>query len=302
MKAMDGDGEAEKENEPQEPNNSPIDPNPGSKSEVCGPEPPNEQSSADSSPSEGKLGPEEFRQLKRTSLVWPSKHAHDAKSKYGGRDVVGYGHTPPKPLWPFECRVALSIVIQIDDGSEPCWLHGNSAVQERYPEVESMHDYGTRQGFWRLYDLITSANLPCTAFCSGMTLERNLPIAGALKNAPFWEIASSGYKSLAPGKNKKQQMENILRGSAVHSNLLGRKPVGYFSGSASPSFPGLRNLLCHAGGFLYDSDSCADDLPYWYLDFGSTPHLVIPQSDITDDGLSIKTSKQYFEYLKEALE
>jgi peptidoglycan/xylan/chitin deacetylase (PgdA/CDA1 family) len=139
--------------------------------------------------------------------------------------------------------------------------------------MESLYDYGSRAGFWRLHRMFTQRNMPCTVFAVGMALERNQQACKAMVDAK-WEVASHGYRwwdyqNVDPDTER----EHIQRTIEIHNNLLGRRPLGFYQGKPNEN---TRNLIVQEGGFLYDSDSYADDLPYWTMDYGDKPHLIIP--------------------------
>ena len=141
------------------------------------------------------------------NLNYISAHQNDGKSKYGGRDLVGYGANPPDPKWPNGAKVALNLVLNYEEGGENCLLHGDNEsekllseivgagaiVGQRHANMESLYDYGARAGFWRLQRLLTRKEVTCTVFGVGMAMERNLEACKAMKDAG-WEIASHGYR------------------------------------------------------------------------------------------------------------
>lgn len=221
--------------------------------------------------------------------VWPlSHHTNDAKSNYGGRDVVGYGEKPPDPKWPRGAKVAVNIVLNYEEGGENCLLHGDgesekllseivgaSAMKnQRHPNMESLYDYGSRSGFWRLHSLLTSKSIPVTVFAVGMALERNPEACRAMVKAG-WEIASHGYRwwDYTEGVAEDVEREHIRRTVEIHKKMVGNRPVGIYQGKPNAN---TRKLVVEEGGFLYDSDSYADDLPYWSSAHGDKPHLIIP--------------------------
>jgi peptidoglycan/xylan/chitin deacetylase (PgdA/CDA1 family) len=150
--------------------------------------------------------------------------------------------------------------------------------------VESMYDYGSRCGFWRLHRLFTSRKLPVTVYAVGMALERNVEAAGAMKEAGNWEVASHGYRWLDyQNVDEDVEREHIKRTIEVHQNLLGKRPFGMYQGKPSIN---TRKLVVEEGGFLYDSDAYSDDLPYWTMEYSpGRPHLVIPYTLTENDML-----------------
>jgi peptidoglycan/xylan/chitin deacetylase (PgdA/CDA1 family) len=248
--------------------------------------------------------------------IWPrSWHDNDGRSKYGGRNVIGYGPRAPKPMWPNMAKVALSFVIHYEEGSEMCLLHGDSTSEsqlteivgaqplegQRHLNVESLYDYGSRAGFWRLHRLFTAKHMKCTAFAAGMTLERNPQACVAMKEAG-WEVASHGYRLMNYQEvDEKIEREHMDRTIAIHQKVLGDAPAGIFLGR-----PSTNSRKLAARKFYYDSDSYSDELPFWTLENGS-PHLVIPytmtQNDmrfVTPGGFA--NGEQFNKFLMETLE
>jgi peptidoglycan/xylan/chitin deacetylase (PgdA/CDA1 family) len=161
----------------------------------------------------------------------------------------------------------LSLVLTVLFNIMACLTEG-----ERNLNMESMYDYGSRCGFWRLHRLFTSKKTPVTVFACGMALERNIQAVGAMKEAE-WEVASHGYRWLDYSEcDEETEREHMARTIEIHQNLLGKRPYGIYQGKPNAN---TRKMIVEEGGFLYDSDSYADDLPYWCLEYGR-PHLVIP--------------------------
>ncbi|CAJ1969568.1 unnamed protein product [Cylindrotheca closterium] len=244
-------------------------------------------------------------------------HENDGKSKYGFRDVVGYGKRPVVPHWPNKAKVALNFVINYEEGGERCILHGDDASEHLLsdipgatPEVggrnlnmESMYDYGSRVGFWRLHRLFTAKKLPVTVFAVGMALERNIEACGAMKEAD-WEVSSHGYRWIDHSKiDEKTEREYLAKTIEIHQNLLGKRPFGFYQGKPSEN---TRRLVIEEGGFLYDSDSYADDLPYWTMDYAEgRPHLIIPYT-LTENDMKFtnggwSADEDFANHLKETL-
>lgn len=205
------------------------------------------------------------------------------------RDLVGYGENPPDPKWPKGAKVALQIVLNYEEGGESCLLHGDEKSEhllseivgataypaQRHVNMESLYDFGSRAGFWRLHRLLTRKKVPCTVFAVGMALQRNREAALAMAHAG-WEVASHGYRWIdyqcVP---EAEEAQHIAQTIEVHEQLLGHRPVGIYQGKPNQH---TRQLVSQAG-FLYDSDSYADEIPYWSTDalqWGGRPHLVIP--------------------------
>jgi putative urate catabolism protein len=202
-----------------------------------------------------------------------------------GRDWVGYGPNPPDPRWPSDAKLAVQFVINYEEGGEHSLLHGDRRsegfvteeptaplVGRRSLNVESQYEYGSRAGFWRLHRLFTDRSIPVTIFGTAMALARN-PDAVAAMKAANWEIASHGYRWIdyqeLPPDVERLHLKKAIE---LHEAVTGERPQGWYQGRTSRS---SRRLLAEEGGFVYDSDSFGDDLPYWVREFG-VPQLVVP--------------------------
>ncbi len=233
------------------------------------------------------------------------------------RDLVGYGRTPPNPQWPDQARIAVQIVLNYEEGGERCILHGDEAAEAflsevvgaeplagvRHINIESCYEYGSRVGFWRLHRLFTERQIPITVYGVAMALARN-PEAVAAMNEANWEIASHGYRWIDyKYTSESVEREHLAAAIALHTKVTGRPPLGWYTGRNSPN---TRKLVVEAGGFLYDADSYADDLPYWVYDYGR-PHLVIPYT-LDNNDMRFSTSQgfnsgeQFFAYLRDAFD
>lgn len=233
------------------------------------------------------------------------------------RDLVGYGRTPIHPQWPNNARVAVQFVINYEEGGETSILHGDQASEAflseivgaaplmglRHMNMESCYEYGSRAGFWRLYRMFTDRALPVTVYGIAMALERN-PEAVAAMKAADWEIASHGYRWIDYKYfGEAEERAHLQQAIAIHTRVTGDRPLGWYTGRNSPH---TRKLVVEAGGFLYDSDSYADDLPYWVHDYGK-PHLVIPYT-LDNNDMRFATTQgfnsgdQFFAYLKDAFD
>ena len=162
---------------------------------------------------------------------------------------------------------------------------------KRNLNMESMYDYGSRSGFWRLHRLFTQRKMPATVFAVGMALERNIAAVGAMKEAE-WEVASHGYRwKDYSDMDEQTEREHIARSIEIHQKLLGKRPFGFYQGKPSEN---TRRLVVEEGGFLYDSDSYADDLPYWNMEYASgRPHLVIPYTLTENDMRFVSVGGSY---------
>ncbi|MGI0491616.1 allantoinase PuuE [Alkalinema pantanalense CENA528] len=233
------------------------------------------------------------------------------------RDLIGYGATPPHPHWPNQARIAVQFVINYEEGGENCILHGDRASEAflseipgaqpfvglRHMNMESCYEYGSRAGFWRLHRLFTQRQIPVTVYGIAMALERHPEAVAAMLQAD-WEIASHGYRWIDyKDFDEAAEREHLQAAIDIHTRVTGSRPVGWYTGRNSPH---TRKLVVEAGGFLYDADSYADDLPYWVYDYG-TPHLVIPYT-LDNNDMRFATSQgfnsgdQFFAYLRDAFD
>ncbi|MGB3614594.1 MAG: polysaccharide deacetylase family protein, partial [Elainellaceae cyanobacterium] len=202
------------------------------------------------------------------------------------RDLIGYGQAPPHPHWLGDARIALQFVINYEEGGENCILHGDAASEAFLSEIigaqpllgvrnlnmESIYEYGSRAGFWRLHRLFTQRQLPVTVYAVAMALDRNSEAAAAMVEAG-WEVASHGYRWIDyQYVSEAVEREHIRTAIDLHTQATGSRPLGFYQGRLGPN---TRRLVVEEGGFLYDADSYADDLPYWTYDC-DRPHLVIP--------------------------
>jgi putative urate catabolism protein len=233
------------------------------------------------------------------------------------RDLVGYGQHPPHPHWPNEAQLALQFVVNYEEGGESCILHGDAASEAFLSEIigavpllgvrnlnmESMYEYGSRAGFWRLYRLFTQRQIPLTVYAVAMALARNPEATAAMLQAD-WEIASHGYRWIDYQYIEADiERSHIQKAIEIHTQATGARPLGIYQGRNSPN---TRRLIVEAGGFLYDADSYADDLPYWNYEYNK-PHLVIPYSLDNNDMRfatyqGFNTGDQFFTYLKDAFD
>jgi len=240
-------------------------------------------------------------------------------AKYGNpiRDMVGYLNNQPNPCWPNGAKIAVQFVVNYEEGAESNILHGDSCSEKLLSEIvgaesytdmrnlnmESLYEYGSRVGIWRILDIFTKLNVPATAFACSMALERNPSAAVAMVNAG-WEIASHGYRWIDYMKvNHETERNHIEMAVEIHTKICGTRPLGLYQGKPSTN---SRRLIVEEGGFLYDSDSYNDELPYWNMEYGR-PHLVIPYTlDANDMRFAtpqgFNTGDQFFTYLKDTFD
>jgi len=233
------------------------------------------------------------------------------------RDMIGYGRSSPDPQWPGGARVCVQIVVNYEEGGESNILHGDDASEaflsdvigatrwpgQRHMNVESMYEYGSRAGFWRLWRLLSERAIPTTVFAVASALPRNPEAVSAMKEAG-WEIASHGlkwidYRDFAA----EDEAAHLREAIQIHEQTTGERPLGWYTGRGSEH--SLR-IVVDDGGFVYSSDSYADDLPYW-VEVAGTSHLIIPYSLDNNDMRFINpqgfaNSDQFFAYLRDAFD
>jgi allantoinase len=232
------------------------------------------------------------------------------------RDFIGYGPQPPHPRWPGDARIALSFVLNYEEGGERSVLDGDphaetflSEMHEpapfpaRHLSMESLYEYGSRAGVWRVLRLFAGRELPLTVFGVARALERNPLVAQAFAEAGH-EIAGHGLRWL-PYQEVPEETERAHLAEAVETlrRLYGQAPLGWYTGRDSPN---TRRLVVEHGGFLYDSDSYADDLPYW-VSVDDKRHLVVPYALDTNDmrfanPAGFGWGAAFFEYLRDAFD
>ncbi|GAB2189579.1 hypothetical protein MAH1_11870 [Sessilibacter sp. MAH1] len=233
------------------------------------------------------------------------------------RDLIGYGQNPPNPKWPNNARIALQFVINYEEGGENCILDGDPAsekflseivgaeayVNQRHMSMESIYEYGSRAGFWRLHRLFTERNLPVTVFGVAQALAKHPEAVEAMLEAD-WEIASHGLKWIHYQDmdiNKERAM--LEQAVEIHTKVTGSRPLGWYTGRDSPN---TRRLVSEFGGFKYHADSYADDLPYWCYDF-EQPLLTVPYTLDSNDmrfatPQGFNAGDQFFNYLKDSFD
>ena len=233
------------------------------------------------------------------------------------RDLAGYGAKPPHPQWPGGARVAVQTVLNFEEGGENCILHGDRASEAflseivgadaregvRHMSMESIYEYGSRAGVWRLLRMFREYRIPVTIFAVGMAVERSPHVIEAMVEDGH-EICSHGYRWI-DYQYVDEEVEREHIGLAVRAieNVAGERPLGWYTGRTSPN---TRRLIIEEGGFLYDSDDYGDDLPFWDMQSGK-PHLVIPYTlDANDMRFAtpqgFNTGEHFFTYLKDAFD
>jgi putative urate catabolism protein len=233
------------------------------------------------------------------------------------RDLHGYGARVPDPQWPDGARLAVQFVINYEEGAENCVLHGDAASEaflseivgaEAYPgqrhmNMESLYEYGSRAGFWRLHRLFSERGVPVTVFGVAMALQRN-PAAVTAMQASDWEIASHGYRWIDyQNIDEQTERQHLATAIDIHTRMTGSRPLGWYLGRCSPQ---THRLVAEEGGFVYNADSYADDLPYWDRTF-DVPQLMVPYTLDANDmrfatAQGFNAGQQFFDYLKDTFD
>jgi putative urate catabolism protein len=233
------------------------------------------------------------------------------------RDLIGYGATPPDPAWPGGARIAVQFVINYEEGGENNILHGDAASEaflseivgaqawpgQRHMNMESIYEYGSRAGFWRLHRLFTAAGVPVTVYGVATALQRNPGAVAAMQQAG-WEVASHGLKWIEyKDFTKEEERAHLDEAIRIHTEVTGERPLGWYTGRSSIH---SLDLVMEEGGFLYSADSYADDLPYW-VEGPKGPHLIVPYTlDANDMRFAtpqgFNSGDQFFAYLKDSFD
>ena len=240
-----------------------------------------------------------------------------AKASPYPRDLVGYGATPPDPKWPGRARIALQFVLNYEEGGENSVLHGDAAsetflseivgaqafVGQRHMSMESLYEYGSRVGVWRMLKLFRHYNIPLTIFAVAMAMERNPAVVEAFMQAGH-EIANHGLRWInyqdVPLKVEREHMQRAIE---IQKRLTGERPLGWYTGRTSPN---TRRLVVEDGGFEYDADDYSDDLPWYDTRYGK-PQLVVPYTLDANDMrfLAVQgfnSGEQFYAYLKDSFD
>ncbi len=230
------------------------------------------------------------------------------------RDMIGYGRNPPDPRWPGGALLALNIVLNYEEGGESSVLHGDpgsvafltehitTSVPQRAPTPESLWEYGSRVGFWRLWRILSERRLPVTVFAVTMAMQRNPEAVAAMVEAE-WEIASHGMRwNISPPDSEDGERAEIAATLALHEQLTGQKALGWYNRSSGRTY----RLLSEHGSLLYFADNYADDLPFW-ADVAGKPELFVPYTlDANDMRFAVSnnfpTSDDFFAYLRDTFD
>ena len=232
------------------------------------------------------------------------------------RDLVGYGSKGKKISWPNNAKLALQIVLNYEEGGENSPLNGDKysetflseiigakAIKGRHISMESIYEYGSRAGFWRLDKLFKEKKIPITIFGVGLALKQNPEVCNAIKNGNY-EIAAHGYRWIDYQDVKKSvEKKHMQQAIKTIKDIFGSRPLGWYTGRCSPN---TRDLVFEDGGFLYDSDSYSDDLPYWEFK-KNKKQLIVPYTLDNNDmrfatNQGFNSGDQFFTYLKDSFD
>ena len=232
------------------------------------------------------------------------------------RDMIGYGSKEPKVVWPNNAKLALQIVLNYEEGGENNILHGDKhsetflseiigaqAFKDRHINMESMYEYGSRRGFWRLHKLFQEKKIPITIFGVAMALERNPEVCDAIKNGNY-EVACHGWRWIDYQNVKKStEKKDMKLAIKTIKKIFGKRPLGWYTGRCSPN---TRDLVFDDGEFLYDSDSYSDDLPYWEYR-KNKKQLIVPYTLDNNDmrfatSQGFNSGEQFYTYLKDSFD
>jgi len=231
------------------------------------------------------------------------------------RDLVGYGAKPPHPRWPDDALIAVNFNLNVEGGGESTLANGDDesegmlndigvgAQRRRVPLVESVFEYGSRRGAWRVLEVFSDFGVKASILAVARALEQNPALAKACV-AQGHEIVSHGYRWIDYGAVAEEVERAHIRSAVeILTRVTGTRPVGWMTGRPGPN---TRRLVVEAGGFLYDRDSLADELPYW-LTIAGRPHLVIPYSYEANDNRfnensGFSTGDDFFTYMRDAFD
>ena len=237
------------------------------------------------------------------------------------RDLIGYGRQPPRADWPGQARIALQFVLNYEEGGENCVLHGDpgseqflseiigaTSYADRHLSMESIYEYGSRAGVWRILGEFERRRLPLTVFGVGMAMQRNPEVVAAMVEQGH-EIASHGWRWIHYQNVPAEiEAEHLRLAVQIQRELTGAAPLGWYTGRDSPN---TRRLLVEHGGFEYDADYYGDDLPLWTRvtcgDGSRRPHLIVPYTLDANDmrfatAQGFNTADHFFHYLRDSFD
>ena len=233
------------------------------------------------------------------------------------RDLVGYGREVPFADWPNGAHLAVQFVLNYEEGGESCILDGDPASESLLSEIvgaqpwpgqrnlnmESLYEYGSRAGFWRLWRMFTERGMTLTVYGVALAMARNPEAVAAMKEAD-WEIASHGLRWLEyKDFSEEEERRHIAECVRLHTEVTGSRPLGIYQGKPSAN---TLNLVMEEGGFVYSADSYADELPY-YVEGPEGPHLIVPYTlDANDMRFAtpqgFNSGDQFYTYLKDSFD
>lgn len=246
--------------------------------------------------------------------------SHIHKTEYP-RDLIGYGAHPPHAAWPGRARIAVQFVLNYEEGGENCVLHGDAgseqflsemfnpaAYPDRHLSMESIYEYGSRVGVWRILREFEKRGLPLTVFGVAMALQRHPELTAAFGELGH-EIACHGLRWIHyQNIDEATEREHMRSALEIIHNMTGNRPLGWYTGRDSPN---TRRLVVDDGALLYDSDYYGDDLPFWSevtrSDGQTVPHLIVPYTlDTNDMRFSLPQGfshgDPFFQYLKDSFD
>ena len=235
------------------------------------------------------------------------------------RDMTGYGKDSIHPNWPNKARIAVQFVLNYEEGGENSILHGDNASESflseiigakayddaRHMSMESIYEYGSRAGVWRILRLFEEFDVPITIFAVGLAIARNRELADYLVEHDY-DFCAHGFRWIDyQFVEEKVEREHIKDCISILTEFLGKRPEGWYTGRNSPN---TRKLIIEEGGFLYDSDAYDDDLPYWANEFDTDKkHLIIPYTLDANDmrftsAQGFNSGDQFYNYLKDSFD
>jgi len=232
------------------------------------------------------------------------------------RNFIGYGKNDYKVAWPNNAKLALQFVLNYEEGGENCVLNGDKhsetflseiigakPIEDRHMNMESIYEYGSRRGFWRIYNKFVERKLPLTIFGVGLALQQNNEICSAIKESNF-EVVSHGYRWIDyQFVDEITEKDHIIKSYNIINEIFGSYPKGWYTGRTSPN---TRRLIIENTDVIYDSDSYSDDLPSWEK-IGNKKHLIIPYTLDNNDmrfatNQGFNSGEQFFQYLKDSFD
>jgi len=232
------------------------------------------------------------------------------------RNFIGYGKNDYKVTWPNNAKLALQFVLNYEEGGENCVLNGDKysetflseiigakPIEYRHMNMESIYEYGSRRGFWRIYNKFVERKLPLTIFGVGLALQQNNEICSAIKESNF-EVVSHGYRWIDyQFVDERTEKDHIIKSYNIINEIFGTYPKGWYTGRTSPN---TRRLIIENTDVIYDSDSYSDDLPNWEK-IGNKKHLIIPYTLDNNDmrfatSQGFNSGEQFFQYLKDSFD